>query len=225
MPRVSSLEPNEKVEMTMNMMSEPRRRRSARLPLLLCCLVLTGLHVSVQAAETKKEYTADTGDFLPFKFLDACTTGDVDAVRAMLKEHPGWANGRSKQGESCLHVSGITGQTGITSIILQAGGDPNIRTAFKEGLRMHPLSWNVYGGHVETVAVLLEGGADVNLDVDDMYNPGQPVTVFDLIEYTLDVDHVDKRFTQVKELLLKFGAKRYKDLPKQVDEDGESDAL
>jgi hypothetical protein len=90
---------------------------------------------------------------------------------------------------------------------------------------MHPLSWNVYGGHVETATILLEGGADVNLDVDDMYNPSQPVTVLDLIEYTLDVDHIDKRFQQVKDLLLKFGAKRYKDLSKQVDEDGGSDEL
>jgi hypothetical protein len=218
---------NEKVaEMTMNMMSEPRRHRCcARLSLLLCYILLVGFQVSVEAAEIKKEYTADTGDFLPFEFLDACTTGDVDAIRAMLKEHPGWVNSRSKQGESCLHVAGIMGQTGVTVAILEAGGDPDIRTTFSEGLRMHPLSWNVYGGHLETAAVLLEGGADVNLDVDGMYNPGQPVTVLDLIEYTLDVDHIDKRFQQVKDLLLKFGAKRYKDLSKQVDEDGESDEL
>jgi ankyrin repeat protein len=209
----------------MNMMSEPRRRHCARLPLLLCCLLLTTFKSSVQAAQTKKEYTADTGDFLPFEFLDACTTGDVDAVKAMLKEHPGWVNSRSKQGESCLHVAGIMGQAGITAAILQAGGDPDIRTAFSEGLRMHPLSWNVYGGHLETATVLLEGGADVNLDVDDMYNPSQPVTVLDLIEYTLDVGHIDKRFQEVKDLLLKFGAKRYKDLSKQVDEDGGSDEL
>ena len=217
---------NEEVEMTMNMMSEPRqRRRCASLPLLLCWLLLTGFQVSVQAAETKKEYTADTGDFLPFEFLDACTTGDIDALQAMLKEHPGWVNGRSKQGESCLHVAGIMGQAGITAAILQAGGDPDIRTAFSEGLRMHPLSWNVYGGHLETAAILLEGGADVNLDVDNMYNPSQPVTVLDLIEYTLDVGHIDKRFQQVKDLLLRFGAKRYKDLSKQVDEDGDNDEL
>jgi ankyrin repeat protein len=215
----------EKVEMTMNMTSEPRRRRCARLPLLLCCLLLAGFPVSVQAAKTKKEYTANTGDFLSFEFLDACTTGDVDAVKALLKEHPGWVNGRSEQGESCLHVAGITGRADITAVILEGGGDPNIRTAFEQGLRMHPLSWNVYGGHLESVAVLLEGGADVNLDVDNMYDPSQAVTVLDLIENILDVDHIDKRFQQVKDLLLKFGAKRYKDLQKQVDEDGESDEL
>jgi hypothetical protein len=212
----------------MNMMSEPRQQRRwcARLPIALCCLLLVDFHANVQAVETKKEYTsAEPGDFLPFEFLDACTTGDVDAVKAMLKERPGWVNSRSKQGESCLHVAGIMGQAGITAAILQAGGDPDIRTAFSEGLRMHPLSWNVYGGHLETAAVLLEGGADVNLDVDDMYNPGQPVTVLDLIEYTLDVGHIDKRFQQVKDLLLKFGAKRYKDLSKKGDEDSGSDEL
>jgi hypothetical protein len=215
------------VEMTMNMTSDPRQRRCcARLSLLLCCLLLTSFQVSVQAAETKKEYTsASPGDFLPFEFLDACTTGDIEAIQKMLKEHPGWVNSRSKQGESCLHVAGIMGQAGVTAAILQAGGDPNIRTAFSEGLRMHPLSWNVYGGHLETATVLLEGGADVNLDVDDMYNPGQVVTVLDWIEHTLDVDHIDKRFQQVKDLLLKFGAKRYKDLAKQVDDDAEKDEL
>jgi ankyrin repeat protein len=207
--------------MTMMMRSEPPAgRRFALLPLLLCCILLAGFHadVLVQAADTKK-------DVLSFAFLDACTKGDLDIVRALLKEHPSWANGRSEQGESCLHVAGIGGQTDVTVIILQAGGDPNIRTSFKQGLRMHPLSWNVYGGHVETAAVLLEGGADVNLDVDNMYDPSQPATVLDLIEFIVDVDQIDERFHQLKALLLKYGAKRYKDLPKIVGDEDKNDEL
>jgi hypothetical protein len=33
----------------------------------------------------------------------------------------------------------------------------------------------VYGGYLETAAVLLEGGADVNLNVANMYEPSQTV--------------------------------------------------
>ena len=99
-------------------------------------------------------------------FLEACTQGTIDKIQEALQQNPHWVNGRSPQGETCLHLAGIMVQTEVTRLILDKGGDPNIRTTFEKGQRMHPLSWNVYGGHVETARVLLEYGANVNLDVD-----------------------------------------------------------
>ena len=77
-----------------------------------------------------------------------CTEGKLDTLKEILASHPDWVNKRSDQGESCLHVAGILGQEEVTTAILKAGGDPNIRSTYEQGLRMHPLSWNVYHGHV-----------------------------------------------------------------------------
>jgi len=203
----------------MAIMSRQISRCTAWNLAVFCILSATcvSAEITVQVPPPKQaEYTADTGDFLPFEMLDACTTGDVAVIQQMLKKHPEYADGRSKQGESCLHVAGIMGQTAVTTTILEAGGDPNIRTTFEEGLRMHPLSWNVYGGHVETAAVLLEHGAAVNADIDNMYTKGQKVTPLDLVEEFTSA-HVDENFHKMKELLLKYGAKRYKDLHKEPE--------
>jgi hypothetical protein len=67
--------------------------------------------------------------------------------------------------------------------VLQAGGDANIRSTFTGGLRMTPLSWNVYGGHLEAAKVLLQHGAQVNLDFDAPNGKDsiKKVTVYDAL--------------------------------------------
>jgi ankyrin repeat protein len=145
----------------------------------------------------------------------ACTEGKIDALKAMLAVHPSWVHRRSEQGESCLHVAGILGQQEVTSLVLNAGGDPNIRSTFALGLRMHPLSWNVYHGHVGNVRRLLQGGANVNLDVDHMSNKGTAVTVLDIVEEimqnTAQQDPRMDQYRQLYQLLLEHGAMRYID--------------
>jgi len=149
------------------------------------------------------------------EFLNACTYGQVEVLSKILEESPLWVNGRSPQGETCLHVAGIQGQTGVTELIVKdKKGNPNIRTTFKEGLRMHPLSWNVYGGHIDTASVLLQYGADVNLDFDSMIDSKTKVTVLDIVNQIIinsgsTRDDNDQRFTRMKELLLRYGAKTY----------------
>jgi ankyrin repeat protein len=155
------------------------------------------------------------------EFLQACSQGDVDFVEAQLSDDPSLVHGRSAQGETCLHVAGITGQSLVTQRILDGGGDPNVRTTFAQGLRMHPLSWNVYGGHVDTARVLLEHGASVNLPVDSMKNPTEKVTVLDILLDILSVDQEASKaspdprlgkYYEMKTLLVKHGAKRFVDL-------------
>ena len=175
------------------------------------------------------------------EFLEACTDGDEELVLDILSEHPEWVNGRSADGETCLHVAGIYGQSLVTKVVLEfrapektsgdtsplppvaavrATGvgivaDPNIRTTFAKGLRMHPLSWNVYAGHVDTARVLLEHGADPNLNFDPIASRTEdlsPITVMDVVLQLLESDpsgtdpHRD-RFRQMKELLEEYNAK------------------
>eukprot|EP00977_Amphora_coffeiformis_P006591 scaffold1424_cov168-Amphora_coffeaeformis.AAC.4 len=161
-------------------------------------------------------------------FLQACTEGDVEKVDAFLQEHPAWNNGRSDQGETCLHVAGIFGRPDVTRRLLQAGADPNARSTFEFGLRMTPLSWNVYAGHVETARVLLEvGKANVNLDFDAMGPPDGPkhyVTCYDIVLEILKTyekesqgDARQESFLEMKALLESYGAKTYESIQKDVE--------
>jgi ankyrin repeat protein len=166
---------------------------------------------------------SNEGDSAEFEnFLHACTNGEMDVIEIALLEDPHFVNRKSAMGETCLHVAGIRGQTAVTKRLVQAGADPNVRSDYNQGLRMHPLSWNVYGGHVETARALLEGGANVNLDVDYMIRPTEKVTVLDLVLSLLQgYDNHDEKYKddpavgkhfRMRDLLLEFGAKQFKDL-------------
>ena len=77
---------------------------------------------------------------------------------------------------------------------------------------MHPLSWNVYGGHYESIKLLLESGAQVNADVDS--GDGAKITVLDICDKFLD-SNADgespqmERFQKVRKLLLQHGANTF----------------
>ena len=139
-------------------------------------------------------------------------------LETILVAHPDWVHKASDEGETCLHVAGIRGQEEVTAVVIKAGGDPNVRSTYENGLRMHPLSWNVYHGNVGTARVLLENGAQVNLDVDHMTND-RKVTVLDIveeiIENTLEGNPLLHQYKDMRQLLLSNGAKRYTDLVDQ----------
>jgi ankyrin repeat protein len=131
-----------------------------------------------------------------------------------------WVNARTDNGESCLHLTGIYGHSQVTLLLLQKGADPNIRSTYEAGLRMHPLSWNVYGGHVENIELLLKYGADVNLDFDGMN--GNPVVAVTALDVTLQLQQNEKgddRFTKMEQVLRSHGGKTTVELKQQhVDE-------
>ena len=166
---------------------------------------------------------------LPMAYLEACTEGNIEYVKQSLKDNPDWLNGQSPQGESCLHLTGIKGQTQVTKFLLEAGADANIRTSFELGQRMTPLTWNVYGGHVENARLLLEHGADVNIDIDwpNSDNADKIATPLDMILEILPTsrDHQPdevppelEKYYNMKILLEENGAKRYADLSKATEE-------
>jgi Ankyrin repeats (3 copies) len=142
------------------------------------------------------------------RFLQACAEGNVELVEIMLEEHRdstiisnerGIVNAQSEEGESCLHVAAIRGHTKVTELVLGQGNvKVDIRSTYSAGLRMTPLSWNVYGGHVDTVRVLLQQGrANPNLDMDSMFHhpsngndddddDKKKITVLDIVDWHLD---------------------------------------
>jgi len=76
---------------------------------------------------------------------------------------------------------------------------------------MHPLSWNVYGGHIENIELLLQHGAEVNLDFDGMAGSSE-VTALDVVKQIQSAENGDERFTKIEALLLQHGAKTYSEL-------------
>ncbi len=141
------------------------------------------------------------------EFFNACSGGDTDLVTKLLEEHPEWVNAYTQNGETCLHLTGIYGYSKVTKILLDKGADPNIRSTYDKGLRMHPLSWNVYGGHLANIELLLENGADVNLDFDSMMVDNAPVTSLDVLKELLKNEAGDDRFVAIEKVFRKHGAK------------------
>lgn len=113
-------------------------------------------------------------------------------------------------------MAAIPGSDKVTKLLLESGADPNVRTTFDGGLRMHPLSWNVYGGHYENIKLLLEHGAEVNADVDD--GKGEIITVLDANAKFLggEPSSYTERAANIQKLLLEYGAKTYAELQKDL---------
>ncbi|VEU41876.1 unnamed protein product [Pseudo-nitzschia multistriata] len=145
-------------------------------------------------------------------FFDACSKGETDLVAEAMQSHPEWANARTPNGETCLHLAGIYGASSVTALVLEHGGDPNVRSTYEKGLRMHPLSWNVYGGHLKNIELLLGAGADVNLDFDSMVGDGDPVTPMDVLLELVKNEKGDDRFSAIEAVFRKHGAKTMEEL-------------
>jgi ankyrin repeat protein len=78
---------------------------------------------------------------------------------------------------------------------------------------MHPLSWNVYGGHIDNIRLLLEYGANVNLDFDSMKPTDYtPTTVLDVVIELTKNEQGDERFVIIEKLLRAHGAKTITEL-------------
>jgi ankyrin repeat protein len=119
---------------------------------------------------------------------------------------PDWIQARTENGEACLHLTGIYGHSDVTSFLLENGADPNVRSTYAEGLRMHPLSWNIYAGHYDNIELLLKHGADVNLDFDGMGGEdADAVTAMDVIAQLKVAEEGDDRFVKLEGLLKMHG--------------------
>jgi hypothetical protein len=154
-------------------------------------------------------------------FFFACSGGDVSTAKVMLEKDPSLAHATTKQGEHCLHLTALSGSAEIAKLILDAGGDPNIRTTWADGLRMHPLSWNTFYGRHEIIELLLQYGADVNADIDFKDGDYEKKTVvLDVVEQILMGGGEDKeeneRFVQTRNILVKHGAVRYATLEPEL---------
>ena len=92
----------------------------------------------------------------------AAGEGDIDEVRRLLDAGHDVMDRTAARRDS-LHVSGIRGAPEVVEALLLAGADPDARTNGGPFLKMTPLHWMTHGGHVDGMRLLLEHGANPNL--------------------------------------------------------------
>jgi ankyrin repeat protein len=99
-------------------------------------------------------------------FSQACAGGDVDAIRALLQDHPDLVRERVMSGSTGLHLA-IRHPQAI-QVLIERGADPNARDT---GDNATPLHFAAGQGLVESVRVLLNAGAEVH-GVGDAHQSG-----------------------------------------------------
>ena len=88
---------------------------------------------------------------------DAAQSGDVETVRALLRQGAD-VNAAQGDGMSALHWASMTGNSEMAGILLYAGANPESTTRLGGFTALHLAS---KGGYQGVVRVLVEGGADL----------------------------------------------------------------
>ena len=188
-----------------------RRDASPYAKLAMSCLRTIALVSAVAAGSSDAEEENS-------KYFFACSGGEFATAKMLLEKDPSLAHATTKNGEHCLHLVALSGSAEIAKLVLDAGADPDVRSTWDSGLRMHPLSWNTFYGRHDVIELLLKYGANVNADFD-LDAKGQKGTVLDAAEQILlgaDDREDRERFVKTRNVLVKNGAVRYASLEPEL---------
>jgi ankyrin repeat protein len=101
------------------------------------------------------------------RYFDACTKGDVDVLRVLLRSDPTLVRRSSPtapfRGWTGLHEAAKRGQLEVVRVLLAQGADPNAR---ESGDNTYPLHWAAGFRHTEVVRALLDAGAEIQGEGD-----------------------------------------------------------
>lgn len=157
------------------------------------------------------------------EFFFACSGGELSKIKTHIESDPALVHATTRDGEHCLHLCALSGNAEVARLLLEKGADPNVRSEWEAGLRMHPLSWSTFYGRSEIIELLLKHGADVNADFDhgraNEAGELEKVTVLDVVEEILmhaEDDEDKQRFIETRNILVKKGAARYASLDPEL---------
>jgi len=71
------------------------------------------------------------------EILKACTEGNMEEVKKLLKEDPTLINAKDWNGETPLHKAAINGHVELVKLLLEEGSNPNALSY--EGI--YPIDW------------------------------------------------------------------------------------
>src|ERR1041384_1951528 len=97
----------------------------------------------------------------------AAASGDLEKVRALLKENPELTSDREEHYQTPLHLAGSGGHTNVAKLLLAYKADVNA----KDGIQRGPLHLAASHGHNEMVELLLANGANVDAKNDNGDTP------------------------------------------------------
>jgi len=89
----------------------------------------------------------------------AASDGDLEAAKAVLRQHPEYLNATEAGAHTPLHVAVFDNQTNATALLIQCGADVNA----PDVCGWSPLHTAAYRGDVAIAERLISAGADVNL--------------------------------------------------------------
>jgi ankyrin repeat protein len=97
------------------------------------------------------------------RFFEACSNGDVAALRELIARDADLVRasrpGGKYTGWTGLHSAAQGGHLSAVRLLLERGADPNAR---EEGDNTYPLHWAAAGRHLDVVRALLDAGGDVH---------------------------------------------------------------
>jgi cytohesin len=99
-----------------------------------------------------------------FNIQDAAAIGDLEKVKAMLKDNPDLVFSRDFADITALHWAAIQGQTDVVKLLLANKADINAKAGKSDSTPLHDA---VLEGRKDVVELLLAGGVDVNAKSKD----------------------------------------------------------
>ena len=100
-------------------------------------------------------------------FHDAARNGDLERVKALLKDNPDLVFSKDSIGQTPLHYAAYWGYKGVAALLLASKAEVNAKN--NDGYT--PLHWAAYRGHKAVAALLLANKAEVHAKDTDGETP------------------------------------------------------
>jgi len=104
---------------------------------LICFEKALEINSNDKDSKSGREQALDALDKKDDEIVKACTEGNMEEVKKLLKEDPNLINAKDWNGETPLHKAAINGHVELVKLLLEEGANPNALSY--EGI--YPIDW------------------------------------------------------------------------------------